>query len=181
MALRNSENSYGWMAKTLHWLTFVLIASLLAVGFLMGELDKGDFRAQVYGLHKSFGIMVLIVASIRLMWMYANVTPLLPASMREVEKLAANLGHSVLYLLMFAMPLSGWGMSSAAGFPVSVFGLFTMPMLVDKNEVMRHFMKETHEVLAWTIIVVVSLHIAAALYHHFVRKDNVLTRMLPSK
>lgn len=179
MAFRNSKRGYGSIAKTLHWLIALLIISLLAVGFIMADMAVSPDKFRVYGLHKSFGITVLAVAAVRLMWKAANDSPLLPDAMNKLEQLAAKAGHALLYVLMFAMPLSGWAMSSAAGLPVSVFGWFTLPNLVAPDNELKKILRETHEWLAWALIIMISLHVLAALLHHFYYKDNVLRRMLP--
>lgn len=177
--LKNTSEKYGSLAKFFHWLMFLLIATLLAVGFIMSDMENSPDKFFIYGIHKSTGIVVLLLAAIRLGWKFANVSPVLPAHMRNIEKLAAHAGHAALYVLMFAMPISGWMMSSAAGFPVSVFGLFTLPDLVPADKELRELFGEAHELLAFAIIAVVSLHALAALLHHFYHKNNVLRRMLP--
>src|SRR5689334_2393960 len=123
--LKNTEQSYGSVAKFFHWAIFLLIAGLLTVGYIMTGMENGPDKFQLIGLHKSIGVTVLTLALIRLGWKLANVAPLLPDSLHRYEKLAAHTGHALLYMLMIIMPISGWLMSSAAGFSVSVFGLFT--------------------------------------------------------
>ncbi len=178
--IKNTESTYGSVAKSFHWLIFVLIAGLLAVGFLMTDMENGPDKFRIYGLHKSTGITVLMLALLRLGWKMANVTPLLPDGMRSLEKLAARAGHWALYALMIAMPLSGWLMSSAAGFSVSVFGVFTLPDLVAPDKMLKDTLSDLHELLGYAIIVMVSLHALAALLHHYYHKNNVLRRMLPA-
>lgn len=177
--LKNTSNSYGSVAKFFHWMIFLLIGVLLIMGEIMGDLPTGPDKFKVYGLHKSIGICVLMLAAVRLLWRWVNPSPVLPAHMRNIEKLMAHIGHYALYALMFAMPLSGWMMSSAAGFPVSVFGLFTLPDMVLPDPSLKATMSDMHELLATAIMVIVTLHILAALFHHVYHKDNVLKRMLP--
>ena len=179
MALRNTSQTYGTVAKTFHWLIFLLIAGMVAVGFIMEGMAKGPDAFKLIGLHKSTGMVVLFLVSLRLMWKAANVAPLLPVSLHVFEKFLAHAGHFALYVLMFAMPLSGWAMSSAAGFPVSVYGWFVLPDLVAPDNTLKHQMIDLHGFLAWTLIVMVSLHVLAALLHHFYYRNNVLVRMLP--
>lgn len=179
MSVRNTKHQYGSVAKFLHWLMFLMIVGLLIVGNIMEDIEPLSLKFQIYGIHKSLGISVLILVTVRLFWKITNTSPTLPAHMKPIEKLMAHAGHAALYLLLIVMPLSGWMMSSAAGFPVSVFGLFTLPNLVEPD---RHLMKDledVHELLANVIIALVSLHVLAALFHHFYHKDNVLRRMLP--
>lgn len=179
MSLRNTKTGYGSVAKTFHWLIFLLIAGMVTVGFIMTDMENGPDKFRLIGLHKSFGITVLALVCLRLGWKLINIAPPLPRSLPVWERFMAHMGHLALYLLMFAMPLSGWLMTSAAGFPVSVFGWFTLPNLIAPDRELRHFFVEAHEVLAWALIVMVSLHVLAALLHHFYYRNNVLRRMLP--
>ncbi len=179
MPLKNTTETYGSIAKLFHWLVFVLIASLLALGFVMADMETTPDKVRLYGLHKSFGITVLTLAVLRLLWKLANVSPLLPATTSRGQKFLAHAAHFGLYALMFAMPLSGWMMSSAAGFQVSVFGWFMLPNLVEPDKELFEFLQEAHELLALALIGLVALHAAAALLHHFYYKDNILRRMLP--
>jgi cytochrome b561 len=177
--LKNTTETYGSVAKLFHWTIFLLIATLLVVGFRMTDIQSMPDKFFVYGIHKSLGITVLLLVLIRLGWKMANVQPILPASLSSFEKFAAHAGHVLLYMLIIAMPLSGWMMSSASGFPVSVFGWFTLPDLVGPDKDLKALLVETHYVLAWAIIVTVTGHALAALLHHFYHKNNVLRRMLP--
>lgn len=179
MPIRNTKSQYGSVAKFLHWLMFLLIVGLIIVGSFMEDIEPMTLKFQVYGLHKSLGISVLILVAVRLLWKITNTSPSLPAHMKPIEKLMAHAGHAALYLLLIAMPVSGWVMSSAAGFPVSVFGLFTLPDLVAPDRHLMKDMEDVHELLANAIMVLVSIHALAALMHHFYHKDNVLKRMLP--
>ena len=105
--------------------------------------------------------------------------PRRPPRGARYERALARLTHRLLYVLLFAVPLSGWLMSSARGFPVSWFGFFQLPDLVPKNKVLYQALLTTHGILAWTLGIVATVHLLAALKHHFVLKDDVLRRMLP--
>ncbi len=179
MALRNTTQSYGSLAKSLHWLVALLIIGMLAVSLWMVGLPLSPDKFKIYGLHKSVGITILSLAALRLFWKSINESPLLPATMNGLEKFLAKAAHAGLYVMMFAMPLTGWCMSSAAGISVSVFGLFTLPNLVAPDKELKHQFQELHELLAWALIAMIVLHAMAALLHHFYYKDNVLRRMLP--
>lgn len=179
MPYKNTQTTYGSVAKFMHWTAFLLVAALLAAGFIMTDMDSSPDKFRIYGLHKSFGITVLCLMLLRLSWKLCNVTPSLPDAMRRIEKFMAHAAHWLLYALLIAMPLSGWLMSSAAGFPVSVFGWFTLPDLVAPDTHLKRDMADLHEFLALVIIAVVTLHALAALLHHFYHKDNILRRMLP--
>jgi len=179
MCLKNTLNSYGVVAKGLHWVMAGLIIALLAVGLLLEEFENTPTFMTLINLHKEFGIIVLSLAVLRLGWKVLDVSPSLPAHMGCAAKMMAKLGHLGLYALMFAMPITGWLKSNAAGYPVSMFGIFNMPMLVEKDKDFSHDMGELHETFAWVLIGLLALHILAALVHHFYYKDDVLRRMLP--
>jgi len=179
MAVRNSITRWGSVAQLLHWLIVVLIAIQVTLALIADELPLGMKKLAMLARHKSVGITILALAVIRLLWRWANPTPPLPGTLKPYERVLANITHAGLYILLFAMPLSGWMMSSARGFPVSWFGWFQLPDLVPKNKALYDAMLETHDVLAIALGAIVFLHIAAAVKHHFVLKDNVLRRMLP--
>lgn len=178
--LHNTVDSYGAVAKLLHWVMAVLMISVLIVGLLLEDYEKTPEFLQLIGLHKEFGIVVLLLACIRLGWKVLDISPSLPASMSNHAKIMAKLGHLGLYFLMFGLPITGWVISSAAGYPVSMFGLFDLPMLTGKDKDFSHDVKEIHELFANGLMALLALHVLAALLHHFYYKDNILTRMLPN-
>lgn len=169
---------YTAAAKFLHWTMAAAIIALLAVGTGMVFLPKGDLRGEIYDIHKQLGVLVLALAAVRLGWRAAKGAPALPSATPAVERLAAQAGHLALYLLMFAMPLSGLVMSQAGGHSVHLLGL-TLPELVAKDHALHEVAEELHEALAWATALLVGGHLAAALRHHFLLKDDVLRRMLP--
>lgn len=178
MQLKNTPESYGAVTKTFHWVMALFIVGLLIVGLTMEEFE-GLTRIKVVGLHKSFGITVLFLALCRIGWHLYSKKPALVAGMKQIEILAAKAMHWFLYFSMIGMPLSGWFMSSAAGRTVSVFGLFSLPDFVEKNQALRESFGTIHEVLGYTLIIGILAHAAAALKHHFISKDATLKRMLP--
>jgi cytochrome b561 len=128
--------------------------------------------------HKSLGITVLLLALARLAWKLVNRP--YPAPLEVVwQRKAAAAGHGLLYLLILLQPITGWIMASAAGSPVSLFGWVSFPPLVGKDHDLHETFEEVHEIAFYVLLVAAVVHIAAALYHHFVLKDNVLRRMLP--
>ena len=179
MAIKNTLHSYGFLAKLLHWVVALFIIGLLIVGTLMTDL-QGAFKYKVYDIHKAFGIIVLALVFIRFFWMLLNPKPLLPETMKPHEKLAAKLGHYSLYGLMFFIPFSGWIMSNSAGYGVSIFGVVNVPAIAAKSDALKDLAKEAHEISTSIIIILLGVHVAAALFHHFIKKDNVLKRMLPT-
>ena len=179
MAIKNTIYSYGSVAKSFHWIVAVTIIGMLALGFIMTGMKPTPDMFKLYNIHKSTGSLLLILVCLRLMWKIANKSPILPPSLPKFERFLAHLGHFVLYALMFAMPFTGLLMSSAAGFTVSVFGWFTMPNLIAPMPEWKGLFRNAHEIIAWSLIVMVCLHALAALLHHFYYRNNVLRRMLP--
>jgi len=178
MTLRNSTTRWGGIAQLLHWLIVALIILQVTLGTIADDLG-GMKRLAMLARHKSVGITILALALLRLLWRGGNPTPALPDTLRPYERFLAQFTHGALYFLLFAMPLSGWMMSSARGFPVSWFGFLQLPDFVPRNRALYDVMLGTHHVLVWVLAAVVLLHVAAALKHHFVLKDDVLKRMLP--
>jgi len=178
MALRNTTRHWGAVAQVLHWLIVALIIVQVTLASLADEARPAR-KVALLARHKSVGITILALAALRLAWRSINATPELPTTLKPYEQVLARLSHATLYALLFAMPLSGWMMSSARGFPVSWFGLFQLPDLVSKSKPLYEAMLTTHEVLACALGAAVALHVAAALRHHFLKRDDVLRRMLP--
>lgn len=178
--LRNTKNNYGWLAKTFHWILALLILTLLGVGLYMTSLPEEDpNRLFFYWLHKSTGVLVLTLVVLRLSWRWVNRVPELPFNMPRWQKIAARGNHYALYGLMIIMPLSGFMMSSFGGHPIDVYGLFTFhPMAQGPNKV-AWLSHETHINLVYFWFALIGLHVSAAMYHHFWRKDTILRRMLP--
>jgi cytochrome b561 len=178
MQLRNTSGRWGSVAQFLHWLIVALIITQVILALTASRLH-GAAKLAMLARHKSVGITILMLAGLRLMWRLVNPTPPLPSTLKPYERSLAHFTHAALYVLIFAMPITGWIMSSARGFPVSWFKLFQLPDLVAKNRPLYEAMLETHKALAWTLGAVATLHLLAALKHHFVLKDTVLRRMLP--
>jgi cytochrome b561 len=142
-------------------------------------LPIGAHKLALLARHKSFGMTVLMLAILRLLWRLMHRPPELPDHMTPLERKLARATHIAFYVLLFAMPLTGWMMSSAKNYSVSWFGLFTWPNLIGKNEAAFDFLRATHDTMSVVLFSIAVLHILAALKHHFWNKDNVLLRMLP--
>ena len=175
--IRNTPDSFGWLARLFHWLMAVMIIGLLGVGLWMTDLE-GQLKYDIYGVHKALGIVVLMLVLPRLLWRWSNPTPTLPDHMDMIQRFTYHSVHICLYLAMFVMPLSGWAMSSAGGYPVSIFGLFTLPPLVDKSKELGALFHSIHEYIGYALMAALLAHIGAALLHHFFYEDNILRRML---
>jgi cytochrome b561 len=176
MLLKNTDERYGLVAIVLHWIMAILIIGLLALGLYMVRQPLSFEKLKLYGWHKEYGLLVLALVIVRISWRIMNKTPKLNIPWWEI--VAARTVHWAFYAFMFAMPITGWLMSSAAGLPVSFFGLFTLPDLIPANEDSRLFLTTIHEWLGYALIATVCGHMAAALKHHFINKDDILRRMI---
>lgn len=179
MKARNTTTQYGWIAKGFHWGMALMVLGLLGMGLYMGDLNLSPFKLNLYWWHKSVGVLVMMLVFARLWWRLINVRVEELPSIPSWQRLAAKAVHVGLYGLMFGMPLSGWLMSSAHGFPVSFFGLFTLPDLIEPSKKLGHFFHEVHELGMLAFFALIGLHTAAALKHHVIDKDATLRRMLP--
>jgi cytochrome b561 len=171
--------TYTKTAMLLHWLMFFLISGLFVVGFYMADLPNSPEKLKIISWHKWTGITVLLLALPRVTWRLLNAPPALPATMPAWQRLSAQWTHSLLYLLMIAMPVSGWMMSSAKGFPVVWFGVLPLPDLIEKNHDVGELLQEVHETLGVVLLTLLAVHVAAAIQHHVKDRDDVLSRMLP--
>jgi cytochrome b561 len=180
MTLRNTTSAYGKLTIILHWVMALLIIGLLLLGFFLDDFDK-ESKLQFVNLHKATGFTVLILVLFRWFWTLTSpkVQPLPNWSKKDI-----GISHAVkwsLMLLMLIMPLSGWFMSMYAGYGIDFFGLFDIATFVEKNKETKHFYHEVHEIGGIVIAVAISLHLLAALKHHFIVKDDTLNRMLGRK
>lgn len=178
MPLRNTAAAYGSLSKFLHWAIVLLILPQYFLIEAAEDLPNGLEKLQLMTWHKSLGMLVLILALARIGWKVMNKG--LPEPIGAAwQRKAAAAGHGLLYLLILAQPLSGWIISSAANYPVTLFNWFQFPAIVGENHDLHELMEEVHEVLFVALLTVAAVHVAAALYHHVVLKDGVLRRMLP--
>ena len=178
--MKNTHETYGGLSIALHWITAVVIFGLLAAGLIMTDMDSSPQKWQVYGLHKAIGVLFLGVVLVRLVWRITNPVPHLPQDMPFWMHGADRLMVFVLYGVMLIMPISGIAMSYFGGHPIDVFGLVTIPGKSTPDPLGRTA-KEIHEMASNILMILVGGHIAVALYHHFVRKDFVLKRMMGKK
>lgn len=175
----HGSTRYTGIAQLLHWLIAALIVTQFALAWSAHELPLGIHKLALLARHKSIGMTVLMLAIVRLLWRFRHPPPELPAGMLPIEHFLARMTHIAFYMLLFAMPLTGWLMSSAKNYSVSWFGLFTWPNLITPNTAAFELLKSTHDYLSNVLVAVAVLHIIAALKHHFWNRDNVLLRMLP--
>jgi cytochrome b561 len=179
MPNKTTSVRYGALAKLFHWVIAALIVTQFVLARMANDLPLGARKLGLLARHKSVGMTILMLAILRLLWRLKSAPPALPSGMSGIEQIAARGTHLAFYVLLFAMPLTGWMMSSAKNYSVSWFGLFTWPNLIGKNEAAFDVLLTTHEILSYLLFAVAVLHILAALKHHFWNRDDVLVRMLP--
>ncbi len=169
--LKNDEVNFGSIAKFFHWFMAIAIICLLIIGYNLEFL-------RMHKVHKTVGFIILIIVPIRILWRLSNKIPQDNSDIPNFLKKTAILGHWTLYILMFLVPLSAFTASNAAHRPVSFFFLFDMPSLfAEKNIELAKMAMEAHEALSAILAWVIAGHFLAALYHHFIRKDNILKKM----
>lgn len=179
MKLRSTQESWGLVAITIHWLTALIVIGLFALGLWMVELNYyDDWYKQAPFIHKSIGVLLLLLTTFRLIWRIRTHTPAHLATHKNWEKKLAHVTHVLLYALLFCLMVSGYLISTADGRGVSVFGWFEVPAFIYGLEHQEDIAGEVHFYLAVTVITIASVHALAALKHHFIDKDNTLKRML---
>ena len=181
MLFKNNEARYGAVAQLFHWAVVVLIVTQYVLAIKGHDLPIGPSKIATLAQHKSVGITILGLAILRLLWRWFNPVPVTPPTTPRWQRIAAHASHFLLYALLLTMPVIGWLMSSARNFPVSWFGIFTLPDFIEPDRAAYEFLHELHGTLARVLFFVALVHIAAALKHHFIDRDNVLRRMLPVK
>jgi cytochrome b561 len=168
---------YSGIAVILHWVMAILIFATWSIAIAIDDMPLSPTRITGLSWHKWLGITIFFLVVVRLLWRATHPAPQLNLNMPAWQLKVMHLTHIALYLLMFAIPVVGWLMSSAKGYTVNYFGLFELPDLVEKNKAFGHQLKEVHEWLANGLMLLVALHIAAALKHQFINKDGLLSRM----
>jgi len=171
--------AYTRTAITLHWLIALLVFVTFPVGLVMSEMALSPNKLRLLSYHKWLGVTVFILVMVRLVWRASHKPAPLLATMPHWQRVAANAVHVLLYVLLFAIPLSGWLMSSAKGFQTVYLGMLPLPDLLSKDKVLGDALAALHEVLNFALLALVVAHVAAAVKHQFVDRDGTLARMLP--
>lgn len=179
-ATSSTRLRYTGVAIGFHWLLALMIIISFSVGWYMSELSMSPTRLKLFNWHKWAGITILALSALRLVWRLTHRPPPDVPGPRWQQRMA-HLTHWALYALFFLVPLAGWAYSSAAGFPVVWFGVVPLPDFVSPDKALAEVMKERHEFLAWTLGVLVLLHIGAAVKHHFFDRDGLINRMRPGR
>jgi cytochrome b561 len=171
---------YTKTAMLLHWLIALLIVSAFTLGLIMTDIPGfSPTKLKYFSWHKWLGVTVLGFAVLRALWRLFNKPPPPPASLPHWQHLAAEAMHMLLYVFIFAVPISGYLFTLAAGIPVLYLGLFKLPVFMDANPEWKPVLREIHYWLNMSMAAAVALHVAAALKHHFIDRDGILKRMLP--
>ena len=166
-------------AVALHWVLAVLIIFNLCFGLYTVGLPLSPQKLKFFSWHKWVGVTIFMLAAARLLWRLYHPAPALPSTMKDWERKAANISHTLLYVLFFAAPLSGWLFSSANGFQTVYLGVLPIPDLLPKNKEVAAVLRFCHRWINYTMAALIVVHAAAAVKHHFIDRDDVLTRMLP--
>ena len=173
----SEKKQYDSVARTFHGVMAVLIIGLLAVGSYMSDLDPSPQKWQMYGMHKAIGMTVLALVVLRILWRVTHRVPAPLGSWAVWERGLATIVQTLLYLGMIVMPISGYVMSSAGGHDISIFGLFNVPLVIEKNEALGHAARAVHGLAGNVVIGAVALHFIGAMKHHLIDRDRTLHRM----
>ena len=175
----SATHTYGSLARAFHWTIAGLLLIQIPLAFFMVDQPLGPDKLGNYATHKSIGLLIFVVTAMRLAWRLTHPAPPLSAGIPGWQRTVARVTQFFLYALLCLMPLTGLLRSQAANFQVSVFGLFKVPTFVGANPELSKGLAEAHELQGEILLVLISAHALAALYHHFIRKDDVLRSMLP--
>jgi len=168
---------YTPVARALHWTMAVLVLFMIVVGFYIANVEEGPYHDLLYDLHKSVGVLIVPLVLFRLFYRLTHTPPPLPADLPFIHQFAAHVNHWGLYAMLIAQPIIGWIGTSSYRAPVTFFRLFEFPPVWRVDRAFSNWLFQVHGWIGITIAVFVAAHIGAALFHHFIRKDEVLTRM----
>ncbi len=173
-----SPTRYSAIAITFHWLFVLIFLVMFPLGYIMSDMPLSATKLSAYSWHKSIGITALALVILRFGWRLLHRPPPLPQTISPLQRTASHTVHLLLYAVVVAIPITGWIMSSAAGFTVKPYGLFALPDFVAKDKALFHQFEEIHMYLGFVLLALIALHVAAAIYHTF-RREGILGRMLP--
>ncbi|MDP3559821.1 MAG: cytochrome b [Legionellaceae bacterium] len=177
--MQRIREEYSSLSKFFHWTIALIVIPMVLGSFFLGDLPSG-VRGTAIALHKSFGLTVLLLMLLRIIWIFFAGRPVLPDSVPRWQRILAHAVQYALYLTVLAMPLVGWMMSQAAGHTPRFFGLFALPFPgISENKALSDLLFDIHQKIAFVIIGLLCLHIAGAIKHYFIDKDVVVKRMLP--
>lgn len=173
------EPGYGGVAKTLHWLILLLLIAQYAIAWTMPDINPRTPPNTLIDLHFSIGVTILALALLRLLWRWTHPVPLLRDNVPAWQDWAARTTHGLLYLLIFVLPILGWVDAGFRNLPINFYEVVTIPPVVAASRALAGRTGDIHTFVSYILLGLVGLHVLAALYHHFVLRDRVLTRMLP--
>jgi len=174
--MKASSDRFSTLQRILHWLMAIMVLAMLFIGATMAATLQPRFLALI-SIHRPLGIAILVLAVLRLGVRWRLGAPPLPDDLPPVQALAAKLSHVALYGLLIAMPLIGWGMLSAGGYPVVLYGALHLPRILPPNDQLHAILRTAHTLLAYLFFATILLHLAAALFHALIRRDGVFRAM----
>lgn len=174
-----SPTNYDRVMRTVHWTTLVLVAAVFGTIWIADPALVGSYARPIVQLHRSIGLTVAALTVFRLVWRLRARIPALPGDLSKFQKLAARATEALLYVLLVVQPLVGLTYTNASGQRVDFYFLARLPALVDRNKPLAALVGDAHSLVGYTMLAVIGLHAAAALFHHYVRRDEVLNAMLP--
>jgi|TARA_B110000240_G_scaffold193697_1_gene239970 cytochrome b561 len=177
MSWGNSASHWGFISRLLHWFMAIAIIFMFGLGVTMINTRLSPIKLEMFMVHKSIGILILAMVTLRIIWRLMNSAPRPSPSIKKTQRRIALAGQLLMYVLMVCIPISGWVINSAANFPLQWFGLFEIPPITQPSLDTEVFAKTAHLVLVCTLATMVVIHITAALHHHFIQKNDVLRRM----
>ncbi|WP_236020465.1 cytochrome b [Sabulicella rubraurantiaca] len=179
LGARSAPARYDTTSRVFHWLTVALVLAAAALGLWIAHAKPADsIKLTLYNLHESIGVTIGLVTLARLLWRLGHPPPPLPEDLPKILKLAARANHSAFYLWLLVMPVLGFIATNAWGFPLTWFGLVPLPDPIGKNVPLAEMVTFAHRLMAWSLIGMIVLHVSAALWHQFVRRDGTLRKML---
>lgn len=170
---------WNGVTKLIHWTFVVIILTMAILGLTMDDIDSPGTKIAVIAFHKSLGMTALALAAVRLVWRLISKDPPKITTIPTWQHLAAKVTHAMIYVFLFVMPLSGWVMNSAKGYPLQWFKLFNIPAITAKNPQLADLAHDVHENAFWILTALIVMHVGAAFYHHVFQQDATLKRMLP--
>ena len=175
------ETTYGRMQKILHWIVAGLLAGNFAIAWSMPDIHRDTKPEGLIRLHLAVGTVILLVAILRLLWRFRQPVPVFSGQAPPWQQRAAQATHSLLYLLLLVLPIMGWANASYRGWTIDLFGWGHLPQIVPTGSPLGRPLGDVHTVIAYVLLGLIGLHLAAALYHQFWLRDQIMSRMLPSR
>ena len=179
--LKNSDNTWGLIAKTFHWLLAVMILGQFVLGKVAEEAQMSPRKLDLFVWHKSIGVTILLLVALRIVWRLANTPPGPVVGIARWEHRAARVGHTLLYVLLIFVPVSGWWISDTSRIPFKAYWLVSVPDLLAADRAASQAAEAVHGILTTTLLVLIAVHIFAALRHHYLLRNDTLRRMLPAR